>query len=244
MAHTEQAISLGTKESDFLQPSKWVTSWAHLIQKCPTLVGQDTTEILDLACGTGRHMKWLYEQGFSVLGVDIDEDSLNKCRAFGQVLQFDLEQDAIESFDESNLRNFGAQSKQSLTPKMNASESNSNANLNSKSIPWPLEGQHFNGVIVTNYLWRPLWPHILGSLGVNGVLIYETFSEGNETVGRPRRPEFLLRTGELLEICSNLRIVAFEEVFLEAPSRFVQRIVAVKASKEVSKPWIYRATSR
>ena len=244
MAHIEHAISLGAKESNFLEPSEWVTRWAHLIQKCPTLIDQDTTEILDLACGTGRHMRWLSEQGYSVLGIDIDEDSLNKSRAFGQVLQFDLEQNAIESFNDSNVQNFGVQSKESFAPKMETSGSNSNPNLNSKSVPWPLEGQHFNGVIVTNYLWRPLWPHVLGSLGDNGVLIYETISAGNETVGRPRRPEFLLRTGELLEICSNLRIIAFEEVFLEAPSRFVQRIVAVKASKEVSKPWIYRATSR
>ena len=64
------------------------------------------------------------------------------------------------------------------------------------------------------------------------MLIYETFTQGNETVGKPSRPDFLLRTGELLEVCSGLRIVAFEEGFHADPDgrspRFVQRITAVR----------------
>ena len=94
--------------------------------------------------------------------------------------------------------------------------------------PWPLSGRTFGGVVVTNYLWRPLWPHILESLAPNGVLIYETFSAGNESVGKPSRPDFLLRPNELLSICQYLRVVAFEEGFLPQPERFVQRIVAVR----------------
>jgi hypothetical protein len=64
-------------------------------------------------------------------------------------------------------------------------------------------------------------------LAPNGVLIYETFSAGNESVGKPSRPDFLLKPGELLELCKGLRVVAFEEGFLPQPERFVQRIVAV-----------------
>ena len=94
--------------------------------------------------------------------------------------------------------------------------------------PWPLSGRTFGGVVVTNYLWRPLWPHILESLAANGVLIYETFAAGNESVGKPSRPDFLLRPNELLSICQDLRVVAFEEGFLPQPERFVQRIVAVR----------------
>jgi SAM-dependent methyltransferase len=94
--------------------------------------------------------------------------------------------------------------------------------------PWPLAGRTFGGVVVTNYLWRPLWPHMLDSLAPNGVLIYETFSAGNETVGKPSRPDFLLHPAELLAVCQDLRVVAFEEGFLTQPERFVQRIVAVR----------------
>lgn len=94
--------------------------------------------------------------------------------------------------------------------------------------PWPFAGRQFDAVVVTNYLWRPLLPPLLASLATGGVLIYETFTQGNETVGKPSRPDFLLRPGELLEVCQDLRVVAFEEGFHESPPRFIQRIAAVR----------------
>jgi SAM-dependent methyltransferase len=96
--------------------------------------------------------------------------------------------------------------------------------------PWPLTGRHFDAVVVTNYLWRPLWPQILESVGPGGVLIYETFARGHETVGRPSRADFLLAPGELLEVATRcgLRVVGYEDGFLDAPARFVQRMAAVR----------------
>ncbi len=94
--------------------------------------------------------------------------------------------------------------------------------------PWPFADRRFDAVVVTNYLWRPLMPTLLDSLAPGGVLIYETFAQGNETVGKPSRPDFLLRTGELLDICRGLRIVAFEDGYRNAPPRFTQRIVALR----------------
>jgi SAM-dependent methyltransferase len=105
--------------------------------------------------------------------------------------------------------------------------------------PWPLQGRTFGGVVVTNYLWRPLWPNILDSLAPNGVLIYETFSAGNESVGKPSRPDFLLHTAELLAVCKDLHVVAFEEGFLANPDRFVQRIVAVRETDSTQTPVRY-----
>ena len=99
--------------------------------------------------------------------------------------------------------------------------------------PWPLAGadgapETFDAVVVTNYLWRPLWGTLLSCLAPGGVLIYETFAIGNETVGRPARPEFLLQRAELLRVCAGLHTVAFEDGCLEQPARFVQRIAAVR----------------
>ncbi len=99
-----------------------------------------------------------------------------------------------------------------------------------EEMPWPLQDRQFGAVVVTNYLWRALWPQIMGSLAPGGVLIYETFAAGNETVGKPSRPDFLLQPGELLARCAHLHVVAFEEGFLTRPERFVQRIVAVNTS--------------
>ncbi len=94
--------------------------------------------------------------------------------------------------------------------------------------PWPLPGRRFGAVVVTNYLWRPLLPTLLDSLAAGGVLLYETFALGQQTVGKPSRPDFLLAPGELLQACAGLRVVAFEDGFVEQPPRFVQRIVAVR----------------
>jgi hypothetical protein len=101
--------------------------------------------------------------------------------------------------------------------------------------PWPLlqtngEPLGFDAVVVTNYLWRPLLPTLTHSLATGGVLIYETFGAGQQTIGRPARPEFLLHPGELLSAFASLRVVAFEDGFLAPPARFVQRLVAVRAS--------------
>ena len=96
-----------------------------------------------------------------------------------------------------------------------------------ETAAWPLSGRQFDAVVVTNYLWRPTWNALLACLKPNGILIYETFAVGNESVGKPSRPDFLLNNGELLLLCKTLRIVAFEDVFLHSPDRYVQRVVAV-----------------
>ncbi|MES3013219.1 MAG: class I SAM-dependent methyltransferase, partial [Pseudomonadota bacterium] len=100
--------------------------------------------------------------------------------------------------------------------------------------PWPFASRTFDAVVVTNYLWRERLPDLLASVAPGGVLIYETFAAGNETVGKPSNPKFLLQPGELLQACARLRVVAFEDGFssadARAPERFVQRIVAVRES--------------
>jgi SAM-dependent methyltransferase len=109
--------------------------------------------------------------------------------------------------------------------------------------PWPFAGQTFGAVIVTNYLWRPLLPAIVQCVAPGGVLIYETFASGNETVGKPSRPDFLLQAGELLRASEGLRTVAYEDGFEASPDRFVQRIVAVRpATSEPLQRWPLSAT--
>ncbi len=94
--------------------------------------------------------------------------------------------------------------------------------------PWPFAGQTFDAVIVSHYLWRPRLGDIVAAVAPAGVLLYETFAVGNETLGKPSRADFLLRPGELLTACASLRVVAYEDGFLPAPERFVQRIAAVR----------------
>ncbi|MEQ1508340.1 MAG: class I SAM-dependent methyltransferase [Myxococcota bacterium] len=63
--------------------------------------------------------------------------------------------------------------------------------------PWPLPGRTFSAVVVTNYLWRPLFPALIDAVAPGGALLIETFAEGHP--GRPSNPAFHLRPGELLE---------------------------------------------
>ena len=100
-----------------------------------------------------------------------------------------------------------------------------------ESAPWPLPGRRFDGIVVTNYLWRALWPALRAALAPGGVLMYETFADGQQLIGKPARPDFLLRRGELLRACEGLRVVAFEDGFESALPRYVQRIVAVSETE-------------
>lgn len=162
-------------------PSAWVRRFTPLIAP--------GANVLDVACGHGRHMRWLAEQGFRPTGVDRDPDAIAAVQSLGEALLADIETGS-----------------------------------------WPLPGRRFGAVVVTHYLWRPLMPQVLASVADGGVLIYETFAAGNESVGKPSRPDFLLQPGELLHWCSrpDWRVVAYEDGFLTAPDRFVQRIAAVR----------------
>ena len=102
--------------------------------------------------------------------------------------------------------------------------------------PWPLAERQFAAVVVTNYLWRPLFPRIRAAVAPGGVLLHETFAQGNETVGKPSRPDFLLAPGELLQAYAGLRVVAYEDGFLREPDRYVQRIAAVRSPPEPARP--------
>lgn len=96
--------------------------------------------------------------------------------------------------------------------------------------PWPYDGETFDGIVVANYLHRPLFPRLRAALAAGGVLIYETFMVGNERYGRPSNPDFLLRPGELLELAAGLQVVAYEAGRTGAPkAAVVQRICAVNA---------------
>ena len=103
-----------------------------------------------------------------------------------------------------------------------------------EGAPWPFDPAAFDAVVVTNYLHRPLFPHLAAALRPGGVLIYETFMLGNERFGKPSNPDFLLRPGELLEAFSGpLTVAGFEQGTVGQPPRAaVQRICAVRGGAE------------
>lgn len=167
-----------------LEASPWVKRFAHLIPKSGL--------VLDLACGSGRHARYLANLDLSVTAVDQDIRLIKSVHS-AQITpeQWDLELEA-----------------------------------------WPLEGRLFDGIVVTNYLYRPHLDRLPQMLNSGGVLIYETFAQGNEAFGKPSNPNFLLKTGELLALTvrHGLKVIAYEDIYQDSPKpAMMQRICAVKA---------------
>ena len=111
------------------------------------------------------------------------------------------------------------------------SESVQTLELDLEGSDWPLLNQQFSAIVVTNYLYRPFLDELPKILTEDGVLIYETFAEGNAEFGKPSNPNFLLKSGELLALAqrSGLKVIAYEDIYLDHPKpAMVQRICAVK----------------
>lgn len=99
-----------------------------------------------------------------------------------------------------------------------------------EAVASPFGDTRYAGIVITNYLHRPLFTALLAALAPDGVLLYETFMQGNERHGRPSNPAYLLAPGELLQAFDKaLRVVAFEqgEITHAGRTAVVQRLAAV-----------------
>ncbi len=97
--------------------------------------------------------------------------------------------------------------------------------------PWPLNGRRFNAVVGVNYLYRPLFPNLIDSVTEGGIFIYETFARGNEAFTKPRNPDHLLKSGELLNLVEGkMQVIAYEHGIIDRGPLpgVVQRICAIK----------------
>ncbi len=172
-------------------PSFWVVKFASLIP--------EGGRVLDLACGRGRHARYLAKLGYRVEAVDRDAEALATLEAVEgiTVKQADLE-----------------------------------------GGPWPYYADVFDAVVVTNYLFRPLLPQLLKVIAQGGVLIYETFMAGNERLGRPENPAFLLRRHELLDLVQGrMTVVAFEQGEVSEPRpAVIQRLCARRQRESLLPP--------
>lgn len=175
-------------------PSGWVARFAPQIP---------SGEVLDLACGGGRHARLLAAAGHQVLAVDRDQAALQACAG----------------------------------PRIATRQ----LDLEDAQFRWPFEPGRFAGIVVANYLHRPLFPALFNSLAPGGILIYETFAQGNGRFGKPSNPAFLLRPGELLDLVraypadadGRLRIIAFENGYADQPRpAMLQRICLAKMAAD------------
>lgn len=167
-----------------MEPSPWVQKFTPLIEP--------RGAVLDLACGPGRHTRFLLAAGYSVTALDKDVSGLNDISGAPnlEIIESDLETGA----------------------------------------DYVLKGRRFSAIVVVNYLYRPLFAELIDGLASGGVLIYQTFMQGNEAYGRPRNPDFLLQENELKEVFGKkLTVTAFEQGYTAIPSpAMTQKICAIK----------------
>lgn len=163
-----------------IPPSPWVVRHAQSIPA--------RGKVLDLACGSGRHARFLAGLGYPVLAVDRDPEALA-----------------------------GLSTIEGITTRQ----------LDLEGEEWPLAGQVFDGIVVTNYLWRPRLPDVLALLAPGGVLIYETFMVGNAAYGKPSNPDFLLQAGELRQLAAaaGLREVDYAEGYVASPKPAMRQAI-------------------
>lgn len=163
-----------------IPPSPWVVRHAQSIPA--------RGKVLDLACGSGRHARFLAGLGYPVLAVDRDARALAGVSTIKGIMTRQLDLEGEE---------------------------------------WPLAGQVFDGIVVTNYLWRPRLPDVLALLAPGGVLIYETFMVGNAAYGKPSNPDFLLQAGELRQLAAaaGLREVDYAEGYVASPKPAMRQAV-------------------
>lgn len=154
--------------------------------------------VLDYACGHGRHALWLASQGFNVVAVDKDVEVLEGLAEKARIFSLPIVTQAIDL--EENIWKFS----------------------DSEYV------EAFDGLVATNYLYRPVLLQLPKLLKKQGVLIYETFAVGNEAFGKPSNPNFLLQPNELLSFSSNMKILAYEDLQIQSPKQAcIQRICAV-----------------
>lgn len=178
-------------------PSAWIERFAKLIPKSTPL---GDLPVLDLACGGGRHSRYLAKLGYSVYAVDQN------------LVLLDTIKNGLNDLEATRIQTY-------------------QADLEGET--WPLENMKFSGLIVTNYLYRPRFKDLLNLLAPNGVIIYETFAQGNEVFGKPSNPDFLLKPHELLDWIradEAFEILDFEQGIVEWPKpASIQRICAVRS---------------
>ena len=94
---------------------------------------------------------------------------------------------------------------------------------------WPFGDNSFDLVVVTNFLNRMVFANIRKVIKKNGYLIYETFGEGHEKLGKPKNKDYLLEEGELLNLTKKMQLVCYEEIkVINFKEKFIKHRILCK----------------
>lgn len=162
------------------------------------------TSVLDLACGNGRNGLYLVENNIPITFADVKREALEQVKQSLSYLSADTQK--LAQCWQVDFE---------------------------QEIVTPLQGKSFAAVIVFRYLHRPLFEPIKAAIKPGGMIIYETFTEQQTQFGRPKNPDFLLKSAELFELFSGWKILhSFEGVVNTSANdetkQAIAQIVAIK----------------
>ncbi len=212
--------------------SAWVARWAPLVP---------AGEVLDLACGGGRHARLFAALGHDVVAVDRDAAALESATqpvGWTGPPSTRSTHASVTAHPVSAPSGPGHAKPGQILPMQHDLET---------GAPWPFAPGRFAGIVVANYLHRPLMAQLMRSLAPDGVLIYETFALGNEAYGKPSNPAFLLAPGELLAhaAAAGLKVIAYEDGLLARPKpALVQRLCAAGPAFAPGDAWLDHLSGR
>ena len=158
--------------------------------------------VLDLASGRGRHALAAAALGLNVLAIDQNAESLaSLARAATATAGKVLGRIETQTIDLET------------------------------GAPPDLPDEQFGAILVFRYLHRPLMPWIASRLREGGLLLYETFTTEQRSLGwGPKSDDFLLQPGELSSLFPELETEHSEEGPTEAPRPAITaRLVARRA---------------
>jgi len=168
--------------------------------------------VLDLACGHGRNGLYLLENEIPVTFADINNEALKHIQ--NSATSLPENQQGLAQYWQVDFE-------QPISSIQKAFH--------------PLHKKKFAAMFVFRYLHRPLFELIKASIKPGGIIIYETFTEQQAQFGRPKNPDFLLKSGELGKIFSDWQILhSFEGITPSANNegkQAIAQIVAVKPNK-------------
>ena len=82
------------------EPSPWLVRWSHLLAP--------RSRVLDVACGSGRHLHYMHTLGHQVTGVDLDISTAQSVAPYSELIQADLETQPWPLHDGQGHRLFDA----------------------------------------------------------------------------------------------------------------------------------------
>lgn len=160
--------------------------------------------ILDLACGSGRNGLYLIENNIPVVFADVRPEALAQVQATLEEKGLELEGQLASSW-QVDLELTGVN---------------------------PFDDRLFGGILVYNYLHRPLMQNLKRAVLPGGLVFYETFTTEQVKFGRPSNPDFLLRPGELRDCFKQWQVLHDFEGVVENESGSGAKAIAQLVAKK------------